>query len=71
MNNVIEGGGTVDGLSEAFTTIGTNLASIDFGEIWTSITSFGTIWIVLIGFTIGLMLLRRVLGGARKGKAKI
>lgn len=61
----------MDGLGEAFTAIGTKLASIDFSEIWTAISNFGVIWIILIGFTIGLMLLRRVLGGARKGKAKI
>lgn len=70
MNNVV-GGDTVEGLGTAFTAIATNLASIDFGEIWTAISNFGVIWIVLIAFTIGLMLLRRVLSGARKGKAKI
>lgn len=71
MNNVVEGGGSVNELGTAFTSIATELSSIDIGAVFTAIANFAPLWLVLLPLGIGLMLLRRVLTGARKGKAKI
>lgn len=59
------------GMGAAFTTITTELAKLDIGEVFSAIANFAPLWLVLIPLGIGLMILRRVLTGARKGKAKI
>lgn len=59
------------GMGEAFTHITTQLAKFDVGEVFSAIANFAPLWLVLIPLGIGLMILRRVLTGARKGKAKI
>lgn len=59
------------GMGSAFTTITTELAKFDVGEVFGAIANFAPLWLVLIPLGIGLMILRRVLTGARKGKAKI
>lgn len=72
MNDVIEGGGSaLNGLGSAFTSIATSLSDIDIAGVFTAIANFAPLWLVLLPLGIGLMLLRRVLTGARKGKAKI
>lgn len=71
MNNVIEGGGAMNALGTAFTSIATCLSDIDIGAVFSAIANFAPLWLVLLPLGIGLMLLRRVLSGARKGKAKI
>lgn len=71
MNNSVTGGDVVDGMSSAFTSIATSLKAIDIGEVFSAIATFAPLWLTLIPLGIGLMLLRRVLSGARKGKAKI
>lgn len=65
--NVVGGAG----MGEAFATITTELAKFDVGEVFSAISKFAPLWLVLIPLGIGLMILRRVLTGARKGKAKI
>lgn len=59
------------GMGAAFTQITTQLAKFDVSEVFSAIANFAPLWLVLIPLGIGLMLLRRVLTGARKGKAKI
>lgn len=59
------------GMGAAFTQITTELAKFDVAEVFSAIANFAPLWLVLIPLGIGLMLLRRVLTGARKGKAKI
>lgn len=71
MNNVVEGGGAMNSLGTAFADIATTLSDIDIGAVFTAIGKFAPLWLVLLPLGIGLMLLRRVLTGARKGKAKI
>lgn len=71
MNNVVEGGGAVESLGTSFTSIASSLSQIDIGAVFSAIANFAPLWLVLIPLGIGLMLLRRVLTGARKGKAKI
>lgn len=71
MNNVVEGGGAMNSLGTAFTSIAESLSDIDIGAVFSAIANFAPLWLVLLPLGIGLMLLRRVLTGARKGKAKI
>lgn len=71
MNNVVTGGDGVEGMSSAFTTIASSLKAIDIGEVFGAIAAFAPLWLTLIPLGIGLMLLRRVLRGAKTGKAKI
>lgn len=59
------------GMGAAFTTITTELAKFDVADVFSAIANFAPLWLVLIPLGIGLMILRRVLTGARKGKAKI
>lgn len=70
MNEVV-GGGAMDSLGTAFTSIATGLKSLDIGAVFSAIANFAPLWLTLLPLGIGLMLLRRVLTGARKGKAKI
>lgn len=70
MNEVV-GGGDMNSLGTAFTTIATSLKTLDIGAVFTAIANFAPLWLTLLPLGIGLMLLRRVLTGARKGKAKI
>lgn len=65
--NVVGGAG----MGAAFTQIATQLAKFDVAEVFSSIANFAPLWLILIPLGVGLMLLRRVLTGARKGKAKI
>lgn len=65
--NVVGGAG----MGAAFTQITTELAKFDLAEVFSAIANFAPLWLVLLPLGIGLMLLRRVLTGARKGKAKI
>lgn len=71
MNNIVTGGGGVEGMSSSFTTIASSLKAIDIGEVFGAIAAFAPLWLTLIPLGIGLMLLRRVLKGTRTGKAKI
>lgn len=71
MNNVVEGGGAMNYLGTAFSTISAGLKEIDIGAVFSAIANFAPLWLTLLPLGIGLMLLRRVLTGARKGKAKI
>lgn len=71
MNNVVTGGDGVDGMSTAFTTIANSLKAIEIGQVFSAIAAFAPLWLTLIPLGIGLMLLRRVLKGARTGKAKV
>lgn len=71
MNNTVTGGDVVDGMSTAFTTIATSLKAIEISEVFSAIAAFAPLWLTLIPLGIGLMLLRRVLRGAKTGKAKI
>lgn len=61
----------MNSLGTAFGSIATSLQEIDIGAVFTAIANFAPLWLVLLPLGIGLMLLRRVLTGARKGKAKI
>lgn len=70
MDNVV-GGGAMDALGAAFSSIATGLKSLDIGAVFSAIANFAPLWLTLLPLGIGLMLLRRVLSGARKGKAKI
>lgn len=70
MNNVV-GGGAMNSLGTAFSSIATGLESLDIGAVFSAIANFAPLWLSLLPLGIGLMLLRRVLTGARKGKAKI
>lgn len=70
MNGVV-GGGDMDSLGTAFTSIATSLKTLDIGAVFSAIANFAPLWLTLLPLGIGLMLLRRVLTGARKGKAKI
>lgn len=70
MNDVV-GGGAMDALGTAFSSIATGLNSLDIGAVFSAIANFAPLWLTLLPLGIGLMLLRRVLTGARKGKAKI
>lgn len=69
--NEVGGGVMGTTMTTSMGDIAESLAEIDWNAIWNSISGFTTLWVVLIVFTIGMMLLRRVLSGARKGKAKI
>ena len=71
MNDVVEGGGAMNSLGTAFGSITESLSDLDIGAVFSAIANFAPLWLVLIPLGIGLMLLRRVLTGARKGKAKI
>lgn len=71
MNNVVSGGGDMESLGTAFTTIANGLKTLDIGAVFEAIANFAPLWLTLLPLGIGLMLLRRVLTGARKGKAKI
>lgn len=68
MNEVVVGGGV---MGAAFTQVATELSRFKVDEVFSAIANFAPLWLVLIPLGIGLMLLRRVLTGARKGKAKI
>lgn len=70
MDNVV-GGGAMNALGTAFGSIATGLKSVDIGAVFSAIANFAPLWLTLLPLGIGLMLLRRVLTGARKGKAKI
>lgn len=71
MDNVVSGGVDMNALGTSFTTIATSLKSLDIGAVFSAIANFAPLWLTLLPLGIGLMLLRRVLTGARKGKAKI
>lgn len=71
MDNGVVGGGALNSLGSAFTTIATSLKTLDIGAVFSAIANFAPLWLTLLPLGIGLMLLRRVLTGARKGKAKI
>lgn len=71
MDNTVIGGGGVEGMTSAFTSIASSLKAIDIGEVFSAIAGFAPLWLTLIPLGIGLMLLRRVLKGTRTGKAKI
>lgn len=71
MGNVVTGGGAMDGMGTAFTSIASSLKAIEIGEVFSAIANFAPLWLTLIPLGIGLMLLRRVLRGAKTGKAKI
>ncbi|MBS6563610.1 MAG: hypothetical protein KH328_09710 [Staphylococcus sp.] len=71
MDNVVSGGVDMNSLGTAFTTIATSLKELDIGAVFSAIANFAPLWLTLLPLGIGLMLLRRVLTGARKGKAKI
>lgn len=70
MNEVV-GGGDMNSLGTAFTNIAISLKTLDIGAVFSAIANFAPLWLTLLPLGIGLMLLRRVLTGARKGKAKI
>lgn len=70
MDNVV-GGGVMNALGTAFGSIATDLKTLDIGAVFSAIANFAPLWLTLLPLGIGLMLLRRVLTGARKGKAKI
>lgn len=70
MNEVV-GGGAMNGLGTAFGSIATGLKTIDIGAVFSAIANFAPLWLTLLPLGIGLMLMRRVLTGARTGKAKI
>lgn len=70
MNEVV-GGVDMNSLGTSFTTIATSLKALDIGAVFSAIANFAPLWLTLLPLGIGLMLLRRVLTGARKGKAKI
>lgn len=71
MENEIVGGGGMNELGSAFSSIAESLKAIDIGAVFTAIGNFAPLWLSLLPLGIGLMLLRRVLKGARTGKAKI
>lgn len=71
MDNEIVGGGAMNALGSAFSSIATSLKAIDIGAVFTAIGNFAPLWLSLLPLGIGLMLLRRVLRGARTGKAKV
>lgn len=71
MDNEVVGGGALNSLGTAFSTIATGLKELDIGAVFSAIGNFAPLWLTLLPLGIGLMLLRRVLTGARKGKAKI
>lgn len=71
MNNEVVGGVDMNSLGTAFTSIATSLKALDIGAVFSAIANFAPLWLTLLPLGIGLMLLRRVLTGARKGKAKI
>lgn len=71
MENEIVGGGAMNALGSAFSSIATSLKAIDIGAVFTAIGNFAPLWLSLLPLGIGLMLLRRVLRGARTGKAKV
>ena len=70
MDNVV-GGGAMNALGTAFGAIATGLKELDIGAVFSAISNFAPLWLTLLPLGIGLSLLRRVLTGARKGKAKI
>ena len=71
MENVVGGGAAMNSLGSAFSSIATSLKTLDIGAVFTAIGNFAPLWLTLIPLGIGLMLLRRVLTGAKNGKAKI
>ena len=71
MDNEVVGGGAMNALGTAFGSIATGLKTLDIGAVFSAIANFAPLWLTLLPLGIGLMLLRRVLSGARKGKAKI
>lgn len=58
-------------MGTAFSSIAESLSEIDIGAVFSAIGNFAGLWLVLLPLGIGLMLLRRVLRGARTGKAKV
>lgn len=58
-------------MGTAFSSIAESLSKIDIGAVFSAIGNFAGLWLVLLPLGIGLMLLRRVLRGARTGKAKV
>ena len=71
MNNTVSGGGVMNSLGTSFGAIANGLKEFDVGAVFTAIANFAPLWLTLLPLGIGLMLIRRVLTGARKGKAKI
>lgn len=71
MDNEVVGGGAMDALGTAFGSIATGLKTLDIGAVFSAIANFAPLWLTLLPLGIGLMLLRRVLTGAKNGKAKI
>lgn len=70
--NEVTGGVSMNEYSAGFTQIATTVADgFDIGQVFSAIANFAPIWVPCIVLGIGLMLLRRVLRGANKGKAKI
>ena len=61
----------LNGMGTAFSSIAESLSKIDIGAVFSAIGNFAGLWLVLLPLGIGLMLLRRVLRGARTGKAKV
>lgn len=61
----------LNGMGTAFSSIAESLSKIDIGSVFSAIGNFAGLWLVLLPLGIGLMLLRRVLRGARTGKAKV
>lgn len=61
----------LNGMGTAFSSIAESLSEIDIGAVFSAIGNFAGLWLVLLPLGIGLMLLRRVLRGARTGKAKV
>lgn len=61
----------LNGMGTAFGSIAESLSEIDIGAVFSAIGNFAGLWLVLLPLGIGLMLLRRVLRGARTGKAKV
>lgn len=71
MDNEVVGGVAMNELGTSFSSIATSLKAIDIGAVFTAIGNFAPLWLSLLPLGIGLMLLRRVLRGARTGKAKV